>query len=292
MHNQKDSQLNNEVHENPVHEKHQKHDWSTFISSVFFVLGFSLIFSVVGILLQTVLSHATHSVEMWLDWVGGTIIILFGLFLLGLFTPRFLRVDHKVLVKKRFNSYWLTSFVFGAAFAVGWTPCVSAALGAILALAATAPGSAFFLLFAYTLGIGVPFLLVGLFTDRAQRLIDRASTVGGGKWLKYFEWFFGALLVLIGIFIFTGELSQIANIPILTDILTSLQLTTTTGGGISSLSVVNVVIALLAGLGSFLSPCILPIIPGFLSYLASTATSTATSKRISDAEKNDTMKSA
>ncbi len=246
--------------------KPQKRNWNIFLSSVFFVLGFSVVFSIVGVLLQTALSHASKSVEVWLGYVGGTIIILFGLFLLGIFKPKFLERSHTIAVKKRFGSYFLTSFVFGAAFAVGWTPCVSAALGAILALAATQATSAFLLLFAYTLGIGIPFLLVGLFTNQAEALINRA-----GKWLTYFEYFFGALLVIIGIFIFTGELSKIANFQLLAEILDRLNFGTSAGGSINSLSLVNAGIAFVAGLGSFLSPCILPIIPGFLSYLASTA---------------------
>jgi cytochrome c-type biogenesis protein len=241
-------------------------DWSIFLSSVFFVLGFSIVFSLVGVLLQTALSHASIEVKEWLGWVGGGIIILFGLFLLGLFRPAFLMRDHKLAVRKKFGSYYLTSFIFGAAFAVGWTPCVSAALGAILALATTQAGSAFLLLFAYTLGIGIPFLLVGLFTNQAQALIERA-----GAWLKYFEYFFGTLLIIIGIFIFTGELSKVANFELLASLLTSLNIGTSAGGDISSLTFVNFLIAFVAGLSSFLSPCILPIIPGFLSYLASTA---------------------
>jgi cytochrome c-type biogenesis protein len=243
-----------------------KRDWNIFFSSLFFVLGFSFVFSIVGILLQTALSHASLEVETWLGRIGGLIIIFFGLFLLGLFTPKFLQRDHKILVKRKFNSVFITSFVFGAAFAVGWTPCVSAALGAILALASTQAGSAFFLLFAYTIGIGVPFLLVGLFVNQAQRLIDRL-----GKWLVYFNYIFGVLLILVGVFIFVGELSKIANFQFLTNILTSLNFGTSAGGNISSLNIINLSVAFLAGLGSFLSPCILPIIPGFLSYLASTA---------------------
>ncbi len=144
---------------------------------------------------------------------------------------------------------------------------MSAALGAILALAATQAGSAFFLLFAYTLGIGIPFLLVGLFTNQAQRLIDKA-----GAWLSYVQYLFGALLIVMGILIFVGELSKIADFQFLTMFLSSLNVGTSAGGDISSLTIINFGIAFLAGLGSFLSPCILPIIPGFLSYLASTAT--------------------
>lgn len=241
----------------------QPRNGSVFFSSVFFVLGFSVIFSLVGILLRTILLHVSHDVQVWLGRFGGTIIILFGLFVLGLFTPSFLKRDHKIVVRTKFKSMYVTSFMFGAAFAVGWTPCVSAALGAILALATVNPSDAFFLLFAYTLGIGIPFLVVGLFTNQAQQFINRA-----GKWLTYVEYVFGILLIIIGIFIFTGELSKIANFEFLTRMLIAMNLGTSAGGGISSLSVVNLAIALFAGLASFLSPCILPIIPGFLSYLA------------------------
>jgi cytochrome c-type biogenesis protein len=255
-----------------------KKDWSIFLSSVFFVLGFSVVFSIVGILLQTVLSHATYEVQTWLGRIGGIIIILFGLFLLKLIQPAFLMRDHSIAVKpfdaaqgrEKVTSY-LTSFVFGAAFAVGWTPCVSAALGAILALASIHAGSAFLLLMAYTLGVGIPFLLVGLFTDRAQKLIEKA-----GKWMVYLEYIFGILLIVIGVLIFTSELSQIANFQFLTTALTNLNIGTSTGSAITSLTIINLGIAFFAGLVSFFSPCILPIIPGFLSYLASTAIKTTT----------------
>ncbi len=246
-----------------------KRDWTIFFSSVFFVLGFSVVFSIVGILLQTVLAHASVATEMWLGRVGGVIIILFGLFLVRLIQPAFLTRDHKMAVTHKFSSRYITSFVFGAAFAVGWTPCVSAALGAILALASVQAGSAFILLMAYTLGIGIPFLLVGLFTNQAQHLIDKA-----GKWLSPLEYIFGGLLIVIGVLIFTGELSQVANFQFITSILTTLNVGTSAGGNISSLTILNIGISFFAGLASFLSPCILPIIPGFLSYLASTAITT------------------
>ncbi len=152
---------------------------------MFFVLGFSFVFSIVGMLLQTVLAHVSHAAQNWLGWIGGTMIILFSLFLLDLITPDFLKEDHKLVVSRRFGSYFITSFVFGAAFALGWMPCVSAALGAILLLAATQTSNAFLLLFAYTLGIGLPFILVGLFVDQARGFISRA-----GKWLKYIQYAF------------------------------------------------------------------------------------------------------
>jgi cytochrome c-type biogenesis protein len=220
-----------------------KRSWTIFFSSVFFVLGFSVVFSIVGILLQTVLSHASYEVQVWLGRIGGVVIILFGLFLLKLIQPAFLTRDHTIAVKRKFGSYYLTSFVFGAAFAVGWTPCVSAALGAILALASVHAGSAFLLLIAYTLGVGIPFLLVGLFTNQAQAAIDKA-----GPWLKYLEYFFGALLIVIGVLIFTSELSQIANVQFLTTVLTNANIGSNAGGSISSFSIVNTGIAFFAGL--------------------------------------------
>ncbi len=241
-------------------------NWEIFFSSVFFVLGFSVVFSILGILLQTVLSNSSYTVQQWLGYLGGAVIILFGLFLLKLFTPAFLQRDHKFAVKRRFKSHYVTSFVFGAAFAVGWTPCVSAALGAILALATTASGSAFVLLLAYTLGIGIPFLIVGLFTRQAEQLIAKA-----GRWLVYVQYVFGILLIGIGILVFTGQLNRVANLEFVATFLGELGLTATFGGEIAALTIINIGISFAAGLGSFLSPCILPLIPGFLSYLAGTA---------------------
>ena len=241
-------------------------DWSVFFSSVFFVLGFSSVFSLVGVLLKTILAHSSYTVQEWLGRIGGIIIIFFGLFVLGLIKPAFLRREHKLAVRHTFRSHFAASFVFGAAFAVGWTPCVSAALGAILALAATHASSALVLLMAYSLGIGIPFLLVGFFTAEAESLIARA-----GKWLLFVQYAFGILLVALGVLIFVGELSRIANLEFVTSFLLSLNLATAVGGGIQSFNLLNLAVAFLAGLGSFLSPCILPLVPGFLAYLSSTA---------------------
>ena len=236
-----------------------KRDWRIFIASVFFVLGFSVIFSLVGVLLQSVLATVASSVQIWLGRIGGVIIISFGLYLLGLLRISFLEQEHKLHVKRKFRSMYLTSFVFGAAFAVGWTPCVGAVLGAILTLAVTQPGTAFLLMLSYSLGLGIPFLLVGLFTNQAQRIITKS-----GRWLTYAQYVFGIVLILLGILVFTNQLSRVANLAFVTDILTSLNLGV--GLGMSGL---NTGIAFFAGVVSFLSPRVLPLIPAFLSYLAS-----------------------
>jgi cytochrome c-type biogenesis protein len=177
-----------------------------FLNAVFFVLGFSTIFALLGILLQTALAEVGASVQMWLSRLGGLVIIFFGLYLVGLVKVGFLERDHKVLVKHRFNSRFVTSFVFGVAFAVGWTPCAGAVLGSILGLAASAPVSAFFLLFAYALGLGLPFLVVGAFTAQATALIARM-----GESFVWVNRVFGVVLVLLGILVFTNDLTLLGN---------------------------------------------------------------------------------
>jgi cytochrome c-type biogenesis protein len=117
-----------------------------FFNSLAFTLGFSVVFALLGVLLNTLLSRVAYDVQLWLSRAGGVLIILFGLYLTGLLNISFLNREHKLNVKTRFHSRYLTSFLFGAAFAAGWTPCVGAVLGAILGLAASQPGIAFTLL--------------------------------------------------------------------------------------------------------------------------------------------------
>ncbi len=185
-----------------------------FLNSLFFVLGFSAVFSILGILLNTILEAVAYDVLIWMSRIGGVIIIFFGLYLIGLIRIGFLEQEHKFAVKTKFKSRYLTSFVFGAAFAAGWTPCVGAALGSILGLAASQPGSAFALLFTYTMGLGIPFLIVGLFASQASGLIERYS-----KYLKYVNIAFGVILIILGILIFTQNLNLVANLDLLNKVL-------------------------------------------------------------------------
>jgi len=180
--------------------------WGTFLASVFFVLGFSVVFAVLGILLNSVLSNIAYGLQTWLSRIGGIIIILFGMYLAGLLKFQFLERDYRVNVNRTFSSKHLTSFVFGAAFAVGWTPCVGAVLGAILGLAASQPGSAFGLLLTYAIGLGMPFLAVGLFAGSAASLISRYA-----RYLNYIAVAFGILLIALGVLVFTQSLSTIAS---------------------------------------------------------------------------------
>ena len=236
----------------------------TFKCSVFYVLGFSLIFSLVGVLLQTVLTNVSYTVQDYLARIGGAIIIFMGLYLMGLLKPKFLNREYSLKFNMKFKSKYITSFLFGAAFAVGWSPCVSAALGAILALSTTAPSSAFILLFAYTLGLGIPFLIIGLFASKANNVILRYV-----RMFKYIQIMFGIVLVIIGILIFVNQLSRLANIEAVASIF-GVGLVSS-GSEIMSLSLINIGIAFFAGIVSFLSPCVLPLLPGYLMYLSTTS---------------------
>lgn len=180
--------------------------WRTFTASVFFVFGFSTVFAILGVILNTLLESVAYDAQIWIARIGGVIIMIFGVYLMGLIKIKFLERAHTITVKKKFSSRHVTSFVFGAAFAAGWTPCVGAALGAILGLAATAPGAAFWLLMSYALGLGVPFLIIGAFAAEAGQFMNRFA-----KAASYITKTFGALLVILGILIFTQKLALLSD---------------------------------------------------------------------------------
>ncbi|MCH7876840.1 MAG: sulfite exporter TauE/SafE family protein, partial [Thaumarchaeota archaeon] len=140
------------------------------LNSVFFVIGFSVVFSTLGVIINSVLSTSAGELVQGLNQIGGIIIIGFGVFLLLSTKINKLNMEKKFLPKSSKSSYPI-SFVFGLAFAVGWTPCVGPILGTILTLAATTPSVAFNLLLLYSLGLGIPFILMGVFYSRATRVI-------------------------------------------------------------------------------------------------------------------------
>ncbi len=185
-----------------------------FVNSIFFVLGFSFVFALLGVLLQTVLSASGPLVQLWLSRNGGVIVIFFGIYLTGLINIGFLERNHAFVVKRDGgHSRYFTSFLFGVAFAAGWTPCAGAVLGGILGLAASSPVSAFVLLFAYALGLGVPFLIVGAFTAQATNFIARY-----GNALQYVNVIFGIILIGLGVLVFTQDITLIGNLNFINDI--------------------------------------------------------------------------
>jgi len=186
---------------------------NVLMNTIFFVLGFSVVFSVFGVILNGVLSNSAASLTLGFNQVGGIIIIGFGVFMLLSTKITKMNFEKKFFPKGGRASYPM-SFVFGLAFATAWTPCIGPILGSILTLAATTPSQAFTLLLAYSLGLGIPFILMGVFFSRMTRVIRALS-----KHLKYYSVIMGAFIILLGILVLTNQLAAIASFPFLNDLI-------------------------------------------------------------------------
>ncbi len=190
----------NEVKTNP-----KKARFQIAINALAFVLGLALFFALLGVLLQSVLSAVAYDVKVYLGYIFGTIIILFGLNMTGLLKIDALSMERKVQIKTEQKGV-VRSFLFGGAFAVGWTPCVSPFLGVLLGIAATQPVEAFPFMLAYGLGLGLPFFVVGLFVSQATGVLNRIT-----PYMEKLNLVFGVLFILLGILVFTNQLAPIVN---------------------------------------------------------------------------------
>jgi cytochrome c-type biogenesis protein len=185
-----------------------------FLNTVYFVLGFSLVFAIMGVILNSFLANIATGFQATFQVIGGAVIIAFGGYLILSTKLRMLNFEKKMTNLPRFKTTYLTSFVFGAAFASGWTPCVGPILGTTLTLAATSPGAAYNSLLAYSLGLGLPFLITGAFFSQSTKLIRKMV-----KHLKYFNPLMGAILIVLGILVLTNQLSIIGNFPLANEII-------------------------------------------------------------------------
>ena len=182
------------------------------MNTIFFVLGFSIVFSTLGVLINSALLENVNQFTESLNIIAGIIIIIFGMFLILSTKINSLNKEKKFHIKN-FKSSYPMSFVFGLAFAIGWTPCVGPILGTILTLAATTPSISFSLLLAYSTGLGIPFILMGVFYSKSTKIISSMT-----KHLKYYNIVLGGFIILLGILIFTNQLAYIANFPLLNEI--------------------------------------------------------------------------
>jgi cytochrome c-type biogenesis protein len=185
-----------------------------FLNTVYFVLGFSLVFAIMGVVLNSFLANVGTGFQNTFQVIGGAVIIAFGGYLILSMKLRILNFEKRMRNLPRFKTTYLTSFVFGAAFASGWTPCVGPILGTTLTLAATSPGAAYNSLLAYSLGLGVPFLITGAFFSQSTKIIRKMV-----KHLKYFNPLMGAILIVLGILVLTNQLSVIGNFPLASEII-------------------------------------------------------------------------
>ena len=185
-----------------------------FLNTVYFVLGFSLVFAVLGVFLNSFLITVGVGFQNVISFFGGLVIIGFGVYLILSTRLRRLNFEKRFFSIPKFKTSYITSFVFGAAFAAAWTPCVGPILGSTLTLAATSPGAAYNLLLAYSLGLGIPFLITGFFFSQATNIISKMV-----KYLKYFNPAMGIMLIILGILVFSNNLSILGNFPLANQII-------------------------------------------------------------------------
>jgi len=180
--------------------------WRVSLHALCFVLGFALIFAALGAA-ASVLGVLLTPYRQFLAYVAGVLLIIFGIVLTGLLPLPFLSGEHRVHVESGTPAL-LRSGMVGVAFGVGWSPCMGPVLGSILALAAVsttlAQGIVFLLI--YALGLGMPFLLVGLLIDRAGPVVRRINRYTGPISIIG-----GVILVLTGMLILSGRLAELAN---------------------------------------------------------------------------------
>jgi len=227
-----------------------------FLHAVAFVLGFSLVFIVGWGGAATLLGQLFSDYKDAISKIGGVVVILFGLHTLGIHRFAWLNRDTRPQRNWGEGSGLLSSGLMGVFFAAGWTPCIGATLGAILTLgfSQTTSGQAILLASGYALGLGIPFLLLGLMVARASALTRRIR-----PYMRQIEIVSGLLQVLIGVMLLTDSLYVIAIWAQRNGLFIDLQ----TGGPTPTY-----LVAVLAGLLSFLSPCVLPLVPAYLGYLS------------------------
>ena len=173
-----------------------------FLNAVLFILGFSAVFIALGASFSLLGQLLLGSIDV-VRKVAGILIILFGLFIAGILKLPFLMRERRLQLQERPAGY-LGAVLVGAAFGAGWIPCVGPILGSILTLAGTSEtaGRGVALLTAYSLGLGVPFLLSALALNGFNRFLQRFR-----PYMRLMEVGAGFLLVLIGVLLFTGYLT-------------------------------------------------------------------------------------
>lgn len=179
------------------------------VNSLFFVLGFTIVFTLFALLFYTATNLFGSGFQVWFNRIAGVVLIIFGLHVMGVITIPFLNYEARIRNDHvdRKKAGILPSFIMGVVFAAGWSPCVGPILASILTLAADAStaGSAIVLLIAYSLGIGIPFILTGLATSRLMGLFKSIK-----KHYKIVEIIAGGFLVILGILIVFDLLSLIS----------------------------------------------------------------------------------
>jgi cytochrome c-type biogenesis protein len=233
---------------------------TTLLHALAFVAGFSLVFIVGWGGAATLLGGVFSTYKAGLSQIGGLVVIVFGLVTLDVIRVPFLYYDTRPQWDSSRRAGIVSSSLMGIVFAAGWTPCIGTTLGAILTLGVSqeTTGQAMWLASGYALGMGIPFLIIGLGVDRFMNWLGRFR-----KHMRKVRIVSGVLLIAIGMMLLTKQMTLIA----IWAQQNGLYLDVPLGGD----STPTYFIAVLAGLVSFLSPCVLPLVPAYVGYLSGRA---------------------
>lgn len=181
--------------------------FGTFIHACFFVLGFTMIFVALGATASFIGRLLSQHI-FTLQRIGGAIVIIFGLHTIGIIKIPFLYREARAEMKARPELGYLSSFLMGLVFAAGWTPCVGTVLSAIFFLAADTQtaGQGMLMLAAYSLGLGLPFLLVGGAFEKISPWLRRLN-----RHLNVVSIVSGIFLIAVGVAIYAGWLTYLAR---------------------------------------------------------------------------------
>lgn len=177
------------------------------LTSIFFVMGFSVVFIALGASASFAGKFLIKHIAI-ITKVAGVLIVVLGLHLTGILNLAWLNYNRQVRLKN-ISPGFLGAFVIGLAFAFGWTPCVGPILAGILTLAATQDTllRGVYLLASYSLGLGIPFIITGFAVGVFMRFFEKYK-----KFIRWGEVVAGVFLIIIGVLIFFGNLEDLSRL--------------------------------------------------------------------------------
>jgi len=184
-------------------EERERFKSAIMLNALLFIAGFSTVFIAFGAS-ASLIGQVLYEYQDIIRKVGGILIIVFGLYLLGILKLNILMTERRLVHFESRPVGYVGSFLIGTAFAAGWTPCVGPVLGTILAYASTTESMSggVMLLSAYSFGLGLPFFLTAFGMDTFLSYFKSLRTYLGGV-----SFVSGGLLVLVGIMIFTDSVT-------------------------------------------------------------------------------------
>ena len=184
-------------------EERERFKSAIMVNAILFIAGFSTVFIAFGAS-ASLIGQVLYEYQDIIRKIGGILIIIFGLYLLGILKLNILMTERRLVHFESRPVGYLGSFLIGTAFAAGWTPCVGPVLGTILAYASTTESMSggVMLLSAYSFGLGLPFFLTAFGMDTFLSYFKNLrSYLGGVSFVS------GVLLILVGIMIFTDSVT-------------------------------------------------------------------------------------